>query len=718
MPDRRHFLRAGVAAAGLTALPPAIRRALAIPASRRTGTLRDVEHVVILMMENRSFDHYFGTLPGVRGFADRFPIPVPDAPGLRGKTVWYQRNDADPARARTLAPFRLDTTTQFALMRVTGTPHTWSNAQDAWSGGRMDRWPTFKHDHSLAYYTEADLPFQFALARAFTVCDAYHASFTGGTNTNRLFLWGGTNDPDGRGNGPALGNTYNKLEGGDPRGGYTWTTYPERLQAAGVSWQIYQDTADNYSLNPLAGFRKYRDAMRAPAGDDNPLRARALTTRGLDLLRADVIAGRLPQVSWICPTRRGSEHPGPSSPAQGADYVAAALDALTANPEVWSRTALLVMFDENDGFFDHLPPPAPPAYETWHANPARARLAGESTVDTRGEYHRLVTQVEKDDTPAYLHHSYGLGPRVPMYVISPWSKGGWVNSEVFDHTSVIRFLEQRFGVEEPNITPWRRAVCGDLTSAFDFAHPDTSDHLPTLPATAAQAARARALPATTTPPAPALPTLPTQASGTRPSRTLPYHLHADARTTAGGVTLRLENAGRAGAVIHVYDRLHLDRGPRRYTIEAGKSLTGQWDCDADDGRYDLWLLGPNGWHRHISGTAPSHTGQPGPVATLRHDPARQALALAIGNTGGVPCRVRVQANAYGDASRSIDVAPGQDTTVPWPLGPGGWYDVSVIVPESSGFTRRFAGRMETGAHATTDPAQGGQAIGDQWPVSW
>ena len=168
-----------------------------------------------------------------------------------------------------------------------------------------------------------------------------------------------------------MGNTYNKLTGGDPAGAYTWTTYPERLERAGIRWRIYQDMADNYALNPTAGFKAYRDAYQGLPGSLAALREKALSTHGLDRLRQDALDGTLPQVSWICPTKAGSEHPSPSSPAQGADYVARVLDALTANPQVWSRTVLLLMFDENDGFFDHMPPPAP-------SRDARA-LAGAST---------------------------------------------------------------------------------------------------------------------------------------------------------------------------------------------------------------------------------------------------------------------------------------------------------------------------------------------------
>jgi phospholipase C len=714
MQTRRDFLRNSAALAGagsaLALFPAAIRRALAIPANHRTGTIRDVEHIVIFMQENRSFDHYFGALAGVRGFGDRFPIPVPDSPDARHRSVWAQYNDKpDDGQPRTVLPFHLDTREAFETMRVASTPHTWSNAQDAWDAGRMGNWPAAKKNHSMAYFTAEDMPFQYAMARAFTVCDAYHCSFTGGTNTNRLFVWTGTNDGLGRGNGPALGNTYNKLTGGDPARAYTWTTYPERLEAAGVSWRIYQNMADNYSLNPTAGFKAYRDAYHGVLGSAAALKDKALTTRDLDLLRQDVLDGTLPQVSWICATKAGSEHPSPSSPAQGADYTARVLDALTADPEVWSKTVLLLMFDENDGFFDHMPPPAPPSRD------ASGALAGASTVDTRGEYHEIVAGAEKDDTLAHLHGVYGLGPRVPMYVLSPWTKGGWVNSQVFDHTSVLRFVEQRFGVAEPNISPWRRAVCGDLTSIFDFSAPDGAGLPSGLPATAERAGLASALPGTITPPAPRQPALARQSAGTRPSRPLPYALQVHARVDDGGVGLRFENIGTAGAVFHVYDRLHLAQGPRRYTVEAGTQLEGTWHTASDDGRYDLWILGPNGFHRHCTG----HAGAPPLEVTAAYQGPGASLQLTVRNPAPQARSFQVQANAYGYPQASdTKLGPGESIRLSWDMTrSGGWYDVTVLDGGDPAYTRRLAGRIETGAPSTSDPAMGQELILQWTPLA-
>ncbi len=697
--DRRRLL---LAAGGGALTLPSIAKAMSIDADVRTGTVADVGHVVILMQENRSFDHYFGGLRGVRGFADRFPIPVADVPGRTGKTCWIQANGQGPDRPPLVSPFPLNTVEDFRFMRVEGTPHTWPDAQAAWDEGRMGAWPVAKTEHSMGYFREEDIPFQYALAEAFTVCDAYHCSMQTGTNSNRLFLWSGTNDPSGTLGGPSLSNSHDALvaDGGHPDS-YRWTTYPERLLEAGVSWRIYQDMADNFTDNPTAGFRTYRDSHAGVAGADPRLAALALSTRHLDGLREDVLSGTLPQVSWIVAPAADSEHPGPSSPAQGADYTARVIEALTADPQVWARTVLFVTFDENDGFFDHVPPPAPPSLLDGHASPAM----GGTTVDTAGEYHLATTPSEAaTERPEFMGRPYGLGPRVPMYVISPWSRGGWVNSQVFDHTSVIRFLETRFGVAEPNISAWRRAVCGDLTSALDFSTPNAAFPR-NLPPTQATADRAAALPGRATPVTPVALQAPVQAEGFRPSRALPYDLGVAERREGAGLGLTFRNDGRCGAVFHVYDRLRLERPPRRYTLGAGSTLDGFWE----PGAYDLWILGPNGFHRHFAGDAT----QAGPALTVARDSRGAGLLLTLLNPG-VAARHLEIADAYRDAApwRGM-VAAGAEAVRRWPVADHGWYDLTVRCEGLYGYVRRLAGRLETGADSISDPAMGGSAILDQ-----
>ncbi|MCX7071924.1 MAG: phospholipase C, phosphocholine-specific [Gammaproteobacteria bacterium] len=692
--DRRAFLRMTAATAGAALLPASIQKALAIPARSRSGTIRDVEHVVILMQENRSFDHYFGTLPGVRGFGDRFTIPQ-----ASGKPVWHQR---DLAGADVL-PFHLDAVIGNA-QRVDGTPHGWSDAHHAWNDGRYGYWPVHKRAQSMGYYQEAELPFQFALARAFTVCDAYHAAIHSSTNPNRLMLFTGTNDPDGLGGGPITDNRNDDL--GPSAEGFRWTTYPERLQAAGVSWKVYQDMADNFTDNPLEGFASFRAAYaRDPA---SPLVTRGLSStlgnNSLDGLRADVLAGRLPQVSYIVAPAAYSEHPGPSSPVQGGWYAQAVLDALTADPEVWSRTVLLLTFDENDGFFDHLPPPCP------HSIGPDGEAAGASTVDDRQDRHHGSSLLDRN-------WPYGPGPRVPMTVISPWSRGGWVCSETYDHTSIIRFLEARFGVMEPNISPRRRAICGDLTRCFDFATPNDT-RLPAAPILSRGEAdavrRAQEQLQQIAAPRGRNGQLPVQPAGIRPSRALPYELAADATVSPRGIRLDFINTGTAGAVFHVYDRLHLRELPRRYTVEPGMALADIWrPLLTDLGEYDLWLLGPNGFHRQYSGQlGVLDRRAAAPEVRARHDTSTGDLLVSLINNGRADCRFVLTAEAYADPTpRPIIVSGGRTEMLRLTLQDAGrWYDYRVQIDgeRNAGkpFVRRFAGRVETGEPSISDPAMG------------
>ncbi|NBB63483.1 phospholipase C, phosphocholine-specific [Pseudomonas sp. ODNR1LW] len=659
--DRRGLLAGFAAAAAF----PSLARAMAIAPRVRTGTIQDVEHVVILMQENRSFDHYFGTMNGVRGYSDPHPAPAPAVDG-RARDVLLQHDGRGEGPAW-LAPFPLNTRQTFAHMRVEGTPHSWSDAQAAWDQGRMGRWPEAKHAHSMGYYERADIPFQYAMADAFTLCDAYFCSLHTGTNPNRVMMWSGTNDGSGERGGPCIGNSHDALpEPGEEQAPYRWTTYVERLQAAGIDWRVYQDMADNFTDNPLVGFEAFQKAAAGAPGSDPALVERALTTRALDGLKADVLAGRLPQVSYIIATAKGSEHPGPSSPAQGADYTAQVIDALTADPEVWARTVLLINFDENDGFFDHVPPPAPPSLD------ADGRPKGGSTVDLTGEYHlqpaRHDTQL---DMPQYRGRPYGLGPRVPMYVLSPWSRGGRVNSEVFDHTSVIRFLEARFGVMEPNISPWRRAVCGDLTSCLDFSGADA--RLVALPDTAAAAARAAALDGRTTPPTPAVPARPEQADGFRPACPSVYALECEPEHLGdGGVRLSFVNTGARAAVFHVYDRLNLDAGPRRYTVEGGKRLQDTWSGEKG---VDLQVMGPEGFHRRLVGSGAAQ------AVSAKLDWADAEAVLVLSGRG----QARVD---LGEGERTVSVQ-GEHRIRLESMDANRTYDLSV---EVGGWRSEFAGR--------------------------
>ncbi|WP_322059447.1 phosphocholine-specific phospholipase C [Paraburkholderia sp. J63] len=720
--DRRRFLRTAAAGAALSLFPPAIRRALAIPANRATGTIEDVQHVVIFMQENRSFDHYLATLPGVRGFGDRITIPQP-----QGANIWQQSDGT-----RSVLPFHLDKTKGNALLA--GGAHEWVDAHGAWDNGRMTHWPKSKGDISMGYLEAADLPFHFALANAFTVCDAYHCSLFGGTNSNRLFLWSGTNGPGGGGLFPHAVVNNDGWDWLGPSGnGLKWTTYVERLQKAGVSWKIYENQPDNYNDNPLAGFATFRKLHEAMPGSPNlpwtaEIEAREPLYKGIgntmpdggfmQALKDDIAASRLPQVSWIISPQASCEHPAVSTPGQGAWYMQQLLDALTANPEVWSKTVLFVNYDENDCFFDHMPPPAPPSPI------GDGAYAGKSTVSTKHEYFSAPNPPGDEAPLAPDGQPYGPGPRVPMFVVSPWSTGGFVNSQAFDHTSVLRFLELRFGVEEPNISAWRRVVFGDLTSTLNFSTPNEnparSFPAPSKAAADALNAQQHALKPVSPPPV-AEQTMPGQARFARPSRALPYRLHTEASVVVRPHAVRLVfgNEGRAGAVFHVYDTWHLDRVPRRYTVEAGKQLDDTWTPEAADaGAYDLWVLGPNGFHRRFTGNVSAAPRGPNPETRLRYDEARNTLTLTVANAGPVPAVCIVAANAYRtDGPWTLTVPAHGQSEQSWPLdASGGWYDFTLRgaadtsgmnnTSDTSNIARRFAGRMETGKDSISDPEMG------------
>ena len=680
--NRRRFLQLAGATTAFTALSNSIQRAAALPANHRTGSIEDVEHIVVLMQENRSFDHYFGTLRGVRGYGD----PRPVVTRQDGKPVWYQAD----ASGKDILPFHPDAD-DLGLAFIQDLPHGWNDGHAAFNGGKYDKWVPSKGSTTMAYLTREDIPFHYALADSFTICDAYHCSFIGSTDPNRYYMWTGYTGNDGQGGGPVLGND---------EAGYSWTTYPERLEKAGVSWKIYQDVGDG--LDAAGGWGWIQDAYRGNYGDNSLLyvdqyrnakpgdprydKARTGTDAKagdgfFDVLRADVKAGRLPQVSWVVAPEAFCEHP--NWPANyGAWYVSQVLDALTADPEVWSRTALLITYDENDGYFDHVVPPFP-------AGPG----GGASTADTSLE--------QFGGNSTYAPGPYGLGQRVPMLVVSPWSTGGFVCSETFDHTSILRFMERRFGVHEPNISPWRRAVCGDLTSAFDFS---LSRELPPhLPGTEGYLPPDHDRHDSYVPVPPAHQAVPKQEKGSRPTRPLPYAPLADAAVTAapagGRVTLTFGGGAAAGACFHVTSANRTD-GPWTYTTQAGKKISGSWETAATRAAYDLTVHGPNGFLRAFQGSA----DRPGPEVTARHEAATGGVELTLANPGEHDVRLTVS-NAYDGRHRTIVVRAGRHESWSADLGGSGhWYDLTVVSDHDPAFARRFAGHVETGRPGVSDPA--------------
>lgn len=434
----------------------------ATAASAGSASLNDVQHVVILMQENRAFDHYFGTLSGVRGFSDPHVISQPA--GGHSQPVFDQfgyQPGTGPDASGYLQPFRLSSDPPLRDgQSINDISHTWPTQHRSWNGGKMDK---FVATHltvdgaengpvTMGYYTRADLPFYYALADAFTVCDGYYSSVIGPTDPNRLMSMSASIDPDGVAGGPVVETVRDRLA---EYGKLTWETMPQRLLAAGVSWKVYNDRLCELALSPLPYFKAFTDPLSVTGFE---LVDRGLTPHFPDTFAEDIRWGKLPSVSWIMPPLAQCEHPA-APPAYGEYLVQHVLQMLVSNPAVWAQTVLFVVHDENGGFFDHVPPvTAPPGTPgEWLTGNLPAAAAG-------------------------ITGPVGLGFRTACLVISPFSRGGYVSSQVFDHTSLLRFIETRFGVEVPNLSAWRRGVTGDLTSALALSKPPDAT-MPTLPAT-------------------------------------------------------------------------------------------------------------------------------------------------------------------------------------------------------------------------------------------
>jgi phospholipase C len=459
---RQTLHRLGAAGVGLTAMGGALEALLAQAATAAppAGSLKDIEHVIFLIQENRSFDHYFGSLSGVRGFGDK-----------AGAGAFRQKTSA----GRTQLPFRLNAGgAEYCMDDIT---HEWGPQHRAWDRGRMDEFVRVHEApgapngnggdgpaagvETMGYYSRADLRFYYALADAFTICDGYHCSVIGPTDPNRIMSMSATLDPAGAKGGPLL-ETLTTTRG-SLQGAFQWTTMPEQLQARGVSWKVYTSPVAGVLDNVLTYFAAYN---RPGAPADRGLKP----TFPADFL-SDIEHDSLPSVSWLLTGLPQTEHPGFSSAVAGEIAAAQIVRTVMSNPKVWRKTALFITWDENGGFFDHVAPPVAPK-------------------GTKGEY------LTVSPLPAVAHGiagPIGLGFRVPMLVVSPFTRGGLVCSDVFDHTSMLRFVETRFGAEVPNLSAWRRGVTGDLTSAFNFAAAPRN-RPPALPAGGQAAATACPIP--------------------------------------------------------------------------------------------------------------------------------------------------------------------------------------------------------------------------------
>ena len=853
MDTRREFIKkAGLlsGAAGIfSALPASIQKALAInpPAG---STWQDAEHVVILMQENRSFDHCFGSLRGVRGFNDPRAITLPDQ-----NPVWLQTN----AAGETYAPFHLDIKNTKATW-MHSLPHSWSNQVDARNDGRYDQWLNVKQSGhkeyaemplTMGFHNREDIPFYYALADAFTVCDQHFCSSLTGTSPNRSYLWTGTIRKDSDEASRALvWNDDMDFESLD------WRTFPELLEENEISWKIYQNELSvdvgfegeqdawlsNFTDNNLEFYQQYHarlhprhlqfmersiaslpDEISAlekklaalPATDptlaaeqkelegkkkklaaireemkthnaaayegltareksihqkaftcnegdpdfqrltelsfhDNGVERKMQVPKGdvLHQFRTDVKTGALPTVSWLVAPENFSDHPG--APWYGAWYVSEVLDILTQNPEVWKKTIFILTYDENDGYFDHVPPFVAP-----HSHKSGTGKVSEG-MDTRVEFVTLDQERDRKDFPAKYDResAIGLGFRVPLVIASPWSRGGFVNSEVFDHTSTLQFLEEfltkRTGkkITETNISDWRRTICGNLNSVFrpynqeKIATPEFLSRNEVL--VGIKQAEFKELPSDyklLSPEAIAQmrrdlygsPDMPRQEKGIRPSCALAYQLYADGKLSADrkDFDIRFEARDEAfgksscGSPFHVYapgkyrsaDHPDTYQSVRTwaYGVKAGGHVDDQWPLEAfENNLYHLRVYGPNGFFREFKGDAR------GPLLEILCDyetkPASGNiltgnLQLVLSNLNEQSCTLEITDRAYKMPAikRTLQkkgTAAARSVVLLDLSKSYGWYDFSIKLNGSGTFERRFAGRVETGRSGYSDPFMG------------
>jgi len=755
-------------------LHPAILKALAIePAA--LSTFYDAEHVVILMQENRSFDHAFGALKGVRGFLDKRAFIKED-----GHSVFFQKDDA----GKYASPARLDLRNTKSTW-MSSLPHSWADQQKALNKGKYDKWLQFKASGNkdyknipltLGYYNREDLPFYYQLADAFTIFDQYFCSSLTGTTPNRLFHWSGTLREQQ--NGKVKANVYNENIDYDKARQANWKSFPELLEEQNVSWKIYQNEISlpkgmsgeqeawlsNFTDNPIEWFSKFNvkfskgyhqnipkiiaylkeeigkkpdqkkrlESMIAELEEDQikytpenysklsqqekNLHEKAFTTNindpeywNLEIgsdengerlvvpkgdvlfqFRKDVEEKKLPLVSWLVAPEHFSDHPG--SPWYGAWYISEVLNILTKDPETWKKTIFIINYDENDGYFDHVLPFSPPL------NPSQPvdmnGREGVEYVDKSQEYMSVLPLKDHER----IEGTVGLGYRVPMIIASPWTKGGFVNSEVSDHTSVLQFLEKFIqkkyskDVKVDTISDWRRAICGDLTSAFNSSN-TKAPHMNYLN----QKDYTKTINAAKTKPVPDLKwyteneisdsLLEIQERGIKPSNPLPYHYHVNLENGK----IKMTNLKDTGVPLLVYDKMQFnsDHYYFSYALYSNQELSHT----LKPGKYDYEVFGPNGFFRKFSGG---------------NTPEIEIQLTGNGSKNEVELIFRMKkANAsvvledlYEKNKKTVSLHQTEEKITVDLNKNKGWYDLKVIFNDH---VWHFAGRIETGKVSISDP---------------
>ncbi|WIX81631.1 alkaline phosphatase family protein [Amycolatopsis carbonis] len=663
-PTRRRFLQgAGVAAGalmfgGIADAGSASATTLGkngLPRGFR-GDMADLKHVVILMQENRSLDHYFGTFPGVRGFNDKQALKFQD-----GTSVFQQKDKTG------------------AIVTPKVDDGMWGNDHGAWGDvahRSWDQWVQHNGASCMNYHSDGYMSFYHSVAAQYTIADQNFCSEFGPTDPNRKYLWSGTSNTE----------TGNTDESNYSR---PWITVPEQLQQAGIDWRLYSDNSGNgrqgylsswigdYGDNELKYFKGFEPnglspldpklqpgtgliwrgnatyyAGKTTPNDDSDANLQAVLKDFRDACQPGA-EHPLPAVSWIVAPYGWSEHPDADT-LHGERYVKEVLDILQGNPDIWNHTLFILNYDENDGKFDHVLPPWPEA-------------------GTAGEY-----------TGSY---PLGFGPRVPMVLVSPWSRGGYVASEVFDHTSTIKFLEKwaaHLGKPFtcPNISDWRRAIAGDLTSALDFAHPQTG------PATFADPTAEQPVKV---------------AAGHMKPRPLNFHPHATVtQDHKGKVTAKMTLAGgdKGKAVsFQVFPDKLKPFTSTPFTVTERKSQSYTWDTSATGGEYAFSIYSNDGFVRSFAGKVTSSGHDPRVDADLLQPTLlvrEQHVRFTLHNDNLLkPMHYKLTANDFSGGTKTVTVLGLLPAIVNWPTE-NGYYDVVITVEGDPTWKQRYAGRIGEG----------------------
>jgi phospholipase C len=787
MDSRRDFIKKAALLTGAfnlpNVIPMSIQKAMAINANPGS-TFYDAEHIVFLMQENRSFDHMFGTLKGVRGFNDPRVKTLPN-----NNKVWLQNDE----KGKTYAAFHIDIN-QTKITWQGGLPHSWSDQVAARNKGKYDKWVPVKSLMTMGHYKRTDIPFYYAMADAFTICDHHFCSSLTGTTPNRLFFWTGTIRPEQHANSVPVVNN-NQAESHD-NVFVDWQTFPALLEDHGIQWKVYQnelwtsalpegdidDWLGNYGDNPLeyvkqhqvklsAYFRQNGDQTSHPAltatevlakynrlsPHEKNLIDKAFTTNiddpdylklspfayaneqgkeetinvpAADIFkqfRNDVDSGKLPTVSWLVAPQRFSDHT--SSPLYGTWYVSEAIDILTKNPEVWKKTIFILTYDENDGYFDHIPPFVPPKPDDL----STGKVSDGITAWVDYEY--------KKDSPI------GLGYRVPMLVASPWSKGGFVNSQVFDHTSSLMFLENFLSkktgkqIKSNNISPWRRAICGDLTTIF---RPYNGENI-AVPARLKKEKVITAIQQSKFKPAQIMPdaldqveikkinsTLPfaqnasifapVQEKGVRLACALPYQLFVDGKLSSDRKSVVLtfssgiiysQKLNPVGAPFNVYTKSKYQKNVGRnwaYAVNAGDAISDLWQIeDFESGIYNLTVNGPNGFYRHFKGSNHDPKLEINCTDELSGIIKKQTgnIQLLLKNAEDSALKIFISDEVYQANNKIITIAANSSKMVALNLQKSrSWYDFTIKIEGDATFLKHYAGHVETGEDSISDPYMG------------